>query len=1195
MADFTKQQDDAINNHQSNLIVVAGAGSGKTRVLVERYLTLLEKNPTWSINALVAITFTREAALEMRNRVRQDLEERAQKAENRTLWANHLAQMDSARITTIHGLCADILRANAAEAGIDPRFEVLEPVESINLLSDVIDIVLQDLANDDADDSAALFTEYDMSAIRDVLSNADILSMPIGDPPSNAQTLFQQWQAEWEHNVLTAVDALRTDEQFHELSQWQPQGGTIPIEDKLGAIFVEIDDLLPILYDSDANQAVLVIQQILDAINLRYGSQKNWGSKEVVNEAKDVLREIRAYLEQLLEQIGTKPAALDQRAAQLTIWWYHLVLRVRQAYQAAKAENSYLDFNDLESLTANLLHTKPSVSKRYRGAEFKRLLVDEFQDTNQDQWQIVQSLTDLDNDVALFVVGDLKQSIYGFRGADVSVFNNVRRVISALPHGEKLSLSRSFRSHPGLINSFNKLFEQILTHNPASPVAKYEIEFDEAMDAHRDALSDEAKQHYGSIELLLLNTSNLPEDESINSQERRMWEAYEIAQRLKQLKQQGAPILDKKTDQYRGFEYGDAAILFQSTSHITLYETVLKSQDIPFVTIAGRGYYNRQEVWDVLNLLKSLHNPADNLSLAAALRSPMFAFSDDMLLALRLLLKENDDRQPLNLWDALDATSIPTLNTDQFALVKRARAILYDLHHIAGRVTISELLRKALAKTGYLAVLTGLPNGARLRRNVEKLLDIAQSSGKVALGSFSAYLSDLSAREVREGEAMLETQGVMRLMTVHASKGLEFPIVILADASWNGGNNRKPPLMYDVENQRLACTVWNPEDRKQVGSYPYQYATILEDYKVAAEKKRLLYVAATRARDSLIISGELRERKSGWGSYGWLGDILDPLEVTAHEGEAHDGYEYPYAADGNIRLWLPAFDREILRRIQGGEDYHEWQPLKIKQAVDEPERLKVFDATDTQMLGHIAATQLEDLGSYYTTSDDYYRQNVMRQVFDDTPAQIRDAIRLRAPRVRSRQIGEVVHEALQYWRFPENTPNLDQVLRSYAWQQNITDPDDVTQVVKRAHSILSNFQTSNLYHRIQSVRNNPDLRVYSEMPFVYKTQKRIIHGVIDLLFQDEDGAWWIVDYKTSVLRLDGKKLSTVAENHARRYHLQMGAYAAAASQELGAHVIPRVIVHYIQYNETVEIDAAVWQAAIQQLENVIGELIGNPS
>ena len=223
--DFTEQQAKAIFTHDKNLIVVAGAGSGKTRVLVERYLTLLEQNPAWPLNALVAITFTREAALEMRNRVRKELENRVHQAEtldDGKRWSDLLSEMDSARIDTIHGLCATILRANAAEAGIDPRFEVLEPIDGTALLTDVIDDVLRTLVNDTDDDTAILFTEYDMLAIRGVLSNPDILGADLAEVPSDADALFKLWQEMWVKNYDAGRERLLNDADFQTALNWQP-------------------------------------------------------------------------------------------------------------------------------------------------------------------------------------------------------------------------------------------------------------------------------------------------------------------------------------------------------------------------------------------------------------------------------------------------------------------------------------------------------------------------------------------------------------------------------------------------------------------------------------------------------------------------------------------------------------------------------------------------------------------------------------------------------------------------------------------------------------------------------------------------------------------------------------------------------------------------------------------------------------
>jgi len=1186
---FTEEQRKAIQTLGKNLIVTAGVGSGKTRVLVERFLYLLEEDESLPLNALVAITFTREAALEMRNRVRQSLEENVKNKPDEVRWSSLLAQMDSARIDTIHGLCATILRANAPEAGIDPRFEVLEPVEATTLLSDVIDEVLHQITEADRD-LAQLFTEYELWAVRDVLSNAELLSTPLEAVPETPEALLQQWQTEWEDLFVQEQRRFCNSEEILAALSWEP-----PVEwprgDKLMDCFEAVDAGWNDFSQGEPAISMEAANSIIDKMNLRGGSAINWGGKEELDEAKDVLRTIRESLKKFLEIIPEPPGELDLHAAEQILRWQRLLLWVRDRYAQVKEEDGYLDFNDLEERTAQLLEKGAAVRDRYQQKEFRHVLVDEFQDTNARQWEIVKALTGLENNSSLFVVGDQKQSIYGFRGADVSVFETVKGEITDQNRGEALPLSRSFRSHPGLIESFNKLFSAVLVRDEFSPVAPYEIAFDQEMDAHRNPLPEEpAADQYDSIELLLLrNAQEHLGDEKVSAADRRLWEAQLIADRFRQLHENGALVHNKEANEYRPFDYGDAAVLFQSTTQINTYEDVFKALGIPFVTVAGRGYYNRQEVWDMLNLLRALHNPADDLSLASALRSPMFGFSDEMLLALRI--PQEEDRLPL--WEALQQPELSYLDEAQLELVRRAQTVLAELHRIAGRVTIADLLRQALAKTGYPAVLTGLIGGTRLRRNVEKLVEIAEDSGKVTLGDFSAYLEDLTAREVREGEATLEASGAVRLMTVHASKGLEFPVVVLADAGWERRGGGGSPLVYDSEKRQLACKVYDPAEAKFVPSFPYHRAERLKSLREDAERKRLLYVAATRARDCLIISGELRQNKtSGWTKKGWLNTIFEPLEVGDIYGMG-DQSRYAYTKHGRVRVQLPHFDPDSIRSLRSGGAVTEWRKLQVQDDVETPSLLKPIVVEQEALIGHISATQLADLGGYRhaRTEDErhFFRTNLRRAAFDDAPAQIQDAARVRHPRIRASQIGNVVHEALRYWRFPDETDNIESVLRSYTWQQNITDEDDVQEVIQRARILLERFQGSTIYRVMQGVRR-AGLPFYAELPFIYRTEKRIVHGVIDALFRLPEGQWVVLDYKTSIVRGVDVNLDTIAE-HAQRYHLQIGAYASAVSQELNG-VVPRTYIHYIHHNRTVEIPEETWRSEIERLEDVIGELMG---
>ena len=632
---FTAEQYDAVHFHDRNLLVVAGAGSGKTRVLVERYLQLLEANPTWPIKSLVAITFTREAAFEMRHRVRLELERSADRTGN-TVWLRHLSEMDSARIDTIHGLCASILRANAAEAGIDPKFEVLDETEAAILLENAVEEVLATLDPE----LLTLFSFYDSDKILNSLNRQDLVSAALPGEAPNPDDLLRRWQEQWSEAVLLARQRLFQSENVEKLVD----AAVYPADDKLGALYQQYQTYLTrITAEGDAEGVWQLLSECHSQGKVgNVGSAAAWGGTEAKKQAADLLRQVRDQLKALLDELGDPMGELDTLSAQLLPIWIQLLGKLQQEYQKLKKENALVDFDDLERLTAQVL-SNATIRRRYREAEFNHLLVDEFQDTNDLQWQIIRALADLGRGGTLFAVGDPKQSIYRFRGADVSVFNLVRDQIAGDAKGQELSLSTSFRSHRRLIAQFNGLFERILVREHDSLAARFQVPFDKPMGAFRE---DSPKGV--PIECLLLDYQPPDEDDSfapsrssrqrrIPSEEMRGWEAIEIAQRINELIDSERPVFDRERGGSHPINFADIAVLFQAMSNVNIYEERFKAQGIPFLTIAGRGYYDRQEVWDMLDLLRCLHNPLDNLSLATALRSPMFGFSDDMLFALRLI------------------------------------------------------------------------------------------------------------------------------------------------------------------------------------------------------------------------------------------------------------------------------------------------------------------------------------------------------------------------------------------------------------------------------------------------------------------------------------------------------------------------------------------------------------------------------
>lgn len=1220
----TREQRDAIHVQDKNLLLVAGAGSGKTRVLVERYIELLATHPDWPIGALVAITFTREAAFEMRMRLREELEQRAQTSAGEH-WARHLAQLDSARIDTIHGLCADILRANAAQAGVDPKFEVLDETEAAILLDEV---VADELAALDSS-AALLFAIYDAWRIDAELKRMNLVN---GDYPAlelDADALFELWKAQWAEMVAherqqllqsaearavkytgtytspgksLAIFSLEHDSSERRLMLELETAAAVELlgnetgHDSLMELLIEYQELLerlePIDLAADATHELLQRWYERGAPGNK-GKASAWGGQEEKKRVASVVKDLRVRIKRMLDAIGEPPDELDRLTASVLPLWRELLSRVRNAYRQRKETDARLDFDDLERLAADLL-CDPAVRERYRQAEFKHLLVDEFQDTNAAQWRIIRSLADLNCGGTLFAVGDPKQSIYQFRGADVSVFNRVRARIHDMEACRVLPLSTSFRSHSALVRLFNALFARILVPDKDSPARAYEVAFDRPMAAFR-AESPAAP----ALELLLFDYFARDEAGEYLRDKRgrkirypaddmRRWEAYEIAARISAMIEEARPVYDKDSRNWRGIAYRDVTVLFQSMSKVTLYEEVFKSQQIPYLTVAGRGYYDRQEVWDMLDLLRFLHNPADDLSLASALRSPLFAFSDDLLFALRLLRDHEGDTLPL--WQALRAAAherVPGLDESDRPTLQFALDVLHDLRRLSGRVTISELLRLALAKTNYLAILTGLPDGARRRGNIEKLAQLAEASGKITLGKFTQYLDDLTAREAREGEALLEAGNAVRLMTVHASKGLEFPLVILADAAWERGGGGAPLLLVDPEHG-LSCQLYDAATNEYQKGFAHRRNAKLQSLMEAAERKRLLYVAATRAQDYLLISGQVTlASKGGWTTKGWLRQLLEALELDKIERQPQQTCQF---ANQPVTVLMPPAPPPpdlLYQAANFADDLWDFEADSRDYPPLQPPLLRPLPLAPAPALSHITATQITQLGAFRHGASERQRQlsgqrfraSVLGGMPPDSGAALSDGNRA-SPTV----IGQIVHELLRYGGFALDKPGSDTMIQSVAWGKGLTNPHLVETVGQEVRAMLELYAESDVCRWIQSARAQ-NREVYTELPFMFRSDKRVIHGVMDVLVQRSDGEWLIIDYKT------GQVIGGAYEAHARRYLLQLGVYAAAVQEQLGLERLPQTCVHYIRGNRTVELAGQDCQAELLELEATIGVLV----
>ena len=1072
---LTPTQREAAMARGHDVSLAAGAGSGKTRTLVARYLSLLDEGRL--PRGVAAVTFTEKAAREMRNRIRAEVHawlEGKCPAEDRARWGEIEADVDAARIGTIHGLCASILRAHPAEAGVDPRFDVLEEGLAAALRARAVeDSLAWAMEQTELVPLFEIFSTNDLDEILTRLLGARLEAQAAFDVPD----LPRIWNSALRVAIARFVDDDRIQSAIGELRELKvSQALVADAGDKLApqveGLTAEWGTLERGLSDGKLMEAALALYTVRREYCGGAIGKKDSRAKAAVKK----LREL--YDDQVLPWLGGKskddPApdpALEARLAELVRLLGRLFDHALAEYQGAKDQRQAIDFDDLEAGALALL-AHPEIRVRWQ-RQIDALLVDEFQDTNQRQREIVEALAGVSDGSAgrLFVVGDAKQSIYRFRGADVSVFRDLERAIRARG-GLYLSLALTFRAHDALVRALNELLGQIMGQgdDPASP---YLVPFAE-LEADRKAPRSGILEPY--IEFLV----GLGE----TADQARPAEASLLARRLREL------------HEHEGVRWEDVALLFRASTGFPFYEAALESAGIPFVTVAGRGFYDRPEVRDLLNILRALADPWDDLALAGLLRSPAFGLGDA---ALYLLRWPDGRTEPHSFRAALAGDLVRLPESDRRQAV-RAREIFDRLSGFVDRIPVAELLKEVIGHTLYPAVLASAPPGERLQRNVDKLLADAHASGLVRVVEFLEYIETLQAAGAREGEAPAEAGGAVRLMTVHKAKGLEFPVVVIADAS-----RARPTVRESVLMSTEIGLVPYP-GRQGQAPLIFRLAKQREKERAAAEEVRLLYVAATRAKEKLIICGYQTPRAGVW------------LNTLA--GAAGLGLNQLAESPGEWRsLTLPNCGVKVAGLAMGRD-------------------------------GLEFGTKSEESASVVPLSDEepLYRPLVPAEVEQvDEKVAGSENLASRAPRVTARRrhpdgtvVGKLVHEAIRRWRFPGD-PGLDGLLRAAALETGEVDTAAMASAIGEARECLARFRSDPRWAEIAVAERR------HEVPYSLSAAGRISAGFIDLIYRGEDGRWTIVDFKTDKVG-DEADMQRLIEGG---YGEQMRRYGKAVSKLLG--------------------------------------------
>ena len=1142
----TQEQHNAIITQDRALVVEAGAGTGKTWVLVQRFIHLLQSNPNWPLDSILAVTFTEKAAREMRTRLRQAIEAKARQNPGDGHWQDHRLHLDRLNVSTIHSLCARILHENAIDANIDPRFQVLDEQAAAILKEEAIRQTLH-ILNEDNHPTLELLASlrvFDLQGEMESMLGKRGTLYPLFSELDQKENLLRRWQVGLEA-LRNAVwqQQLRQEPRLSEALETLPQ---ILISDPNDLLIPNVllgQQGCQLLTQGDIIQAATQWKQI----NLSGGKQANWGGKEALSDLKKLLRMLRDAAK-ALEKAGAcqEIGPLDEMAAEHLHLWRSLWERLEESYRQIKEMQQGLDFDDLEILTNQLLQQIPRPDRLERFLEsIHHFMVDEFQDTNLIQQQIVNVLAPLDQPGKLFIVGDAKQSIYRFRQAQVSIFNQTAQQVEAITGHPALPLSTSFRSHHRLVLAANHLFEQIL-----SPLGDAYAPYESTpgpLRANRASHPDLSHP----VEMLLLPAKDLPGD-NISAEDARIWEAQWIAQRLLALKTAQFPVWDAHQGAYRPFNFGDAAVLFRATTQLPLYEAEYKRFGLPYLTVSGRGYYDRPEVQDLNALLSALLNSADDLNLAAALRSPLFSLSDETLYRLRWHTPDNSiSAEPIPFRSAL---SCPPDN-DQNELVRRAQLIFAELWSLTHRLDVWTLLRTALDWSGYeatLAIFDG--QTGRQRSNVQKFLALARDSGETNLSVFLQRLRDLKAREAREGEALGREpeSGSVQLMSIHAAKGLEYPVIVIADMGRQKRAGFGSPYLLHDPAFCLVCKV-----RDEMGDWQkpagYAWGEWLYERMDEAERKRLLYVGCTRAADLLILSGQVGNRDT------WLSEAM---AVWGMEGDGPEEESLDF--DGfAIQVFRPNTPPEMGERA-GESDM-------VSPGVSTLPPLALPLPVQRQRLP-IAVTHIEQM----LAQDENERRSLRPAIWNHE----RTAQPKRAP---GYLVGNMVHRALADWQCLEaSQAEVLQVLENSARREGVFT-DALVDAVRRSYQILMNLTKHALYRSIQQAQ-----RRYHEIPFTQTISAGTLHGVIDLLYQDQHDDWHLLDWKT-----EWSPKAKIEEN-AQGHLMQMAAYVKAIQQSMGIHpsvslcfMVPHVVIYPISTDVLANVDYTGFTKTMNATRNSI--------
>ncbi|MDR7870769.1 MAG: UvrD-helicase domain-containing protein [Tissierellaceae bacterium] len=1079
--ELNQSQLKAVQTIDRNLAVTAGAGTGKTKVLTERYIYLLEHGDLEEykeIESIVAITFTNKATQEMVERIRQEIKNNIPKGNE---WRRFYRDLEMANISTIHGFCAKILRENPMEAKVDPYFEVLDDVVSSQLLAESIHNVLNiRLENDE--NTFKMMTLLNQNRIENIAS--DIQSLY-----SSVQTVGISFN-QVKQDTVEYLDSLEVKLEYLD----------------------EIKDLIKYLIGkSRKNSKLYKIQENqiwLDFVKGNFSEDDIYNHVQFIKDNLGTMKNEEETIDRVNYLLDTILLSKEKEY----LWVYEtladILIEIDNTYILKKREVGGLDYDDLQNMVLELLDNQ-EILEKYQN-KYRYFMIDEFQDTNELQKKIFYKLATVKEPLDrhnLFIVGDPKQSIYGFRGADIDVFYNVIKDITKDNKGEAITLKDNYRSYNTILTFVNDVFSKIMK------------------DKYDELLFNKESKNDIDIEIL-------QDDENRSSEECSVYEAQAIAKRIKTLVQEGR------------YQYKDIALLFRSSTRNHIYEEAFKDYNIPYYNSSSKRFFNRQEILDIINGLKTISNPYDNIAAIGFLRGPMIGLKDT---TIYWLLKYLDK----NLYNTiLKVKENPIFPDEEKEKLDEAAEILGYLYKVKNLYSVSEILNLLIEKTLFVETSLLKTEGNQIVANIYKFIEMTNeyyNENNNSLEDYIDYIEKMKASQESEGVIQSEEDDVVKLITIHSSKGLQFPVVIIPEMA-KGSGGFPPKMLY---NKDIGIGI-KTEEAEGI----YNKINDIKKVKENEEAERVLYVAITRAEEMLILG--CYGKSSGFKKL--INDILPENQIRLISD---------IELEKEMQVPVLTINQDLLCENGDTHRAHSGTQCRTDVSSDIPTPLLYgFDSFNTKEFISYNISQYQKFNQcnrkFYL--EYYWGLNINIDNEDDEIEDVDPNLELEEDATPLSGItkGNIVHKFAQLYRYSTDRDELlHEIVNSYGL-------DHSDEVDSQLRPYIDNY--------LKYYNEDYD-ELYSERLFHLKIGNKYIKGVIDrITIKDNDIE--ILDFKSNRVWNKNQLI--------KFYEPQLKLYAYAVEKILGKRVSKASIL-FLETGFKGDVDIS--EDSLEDNFNRIGEFI----